>query len=207
MAVPGGRMFYADLPIFRHQAMDQWGAMQLGKQREQGANLRAQLAADTQRASDHFNDVFPTFKGYLSSALAGGPGGGGGPGPDITVSPVWTQGQMDQQVNAARATSNAQTQTAMRGMQQQLGARGYGSNSPLMAALQSQMEMGGMQRGADLERNIRWDSAQGNADQLLKSQVARENQFASRQQEANQRLASYNQMRTGLLGALAGLAR
>lgn len=157
----------------------------------------------------HFKMLFP----MLSGAFGGlGPAGmataGGGPvgtQPTISAGPVWNPQQVQQQVNASHASTDAETATHQNEAAASAGARGFSSQSPLVAALQGQMASAGMGQKADAERGIRWDAAAGNAKQTLTGQQAREGQYASRQSEDIERRKPYFAMQNALLSALGGL--
>lgn len=152
-----------------------------------------------------FDKIFPLIRQGMQQSPFIPVGGQSGPSPEISVGPVWNQNQIQRQVNAARATNDAATQGLMRRTQQQLGGQGFASNSPLLKALQSNQQMQNVAANADAERGIRWDSAEGNAGQLLKTQQARENQFANRQGEDIERRKAANQQQSALLSILAGM--
>lgn len=175
-----------------------------------GANYRAQLAADAARypaqlQQERFNQVFPLLSGLLGGYNFDRVGGQSGPSPEITVGPVWNQQQVQQQVNAARATNDAVTANQTRATEQEVAGRGFGSNSPLLAALRSGQQMAGMRTNAESERNIRLGAAETNAQQLLKTQQAREGQFATRMDEDIRRRQAALQGYSALLGTLGGL--
>jgi len=140
-----------------------------------------------------FQALFP----YFTKAISGTGGGPGGPLPTISAGPIWNQEMVQQQVNASRANTDAATASRGREAAQSLSGRGFGSNSPLLAALQGSFGRQGMAQNAESERNIRFGAAEGNAAQLLKSQTARSDQeLGSRKIQADQISA--------LLSALAG---
>lgn len=152
-----------------------------------------------------FNTLLPILQqgmGQFSSMV----GGGGGPGPRIDTGGVWNPQQVQQQVNASRATTDQTAAARNRQTQASLGGRGFGTRSPLLAALQGQTQNQAMATNAASERQIRWDASQGNAQHRLAGQTAAEDQFASRQREDIERrrtaLGSWN----ALLASIAGLA-
>lgn len=173
-----------------------------------------------------FNQVFPFLTSALGRFGLSGPPGPGNPifgnglpspldqpgsaspasqGPRIAAGPVWDAGQVQRQVNASRANVDAQTASRQRQAQQSTGARGFGSRSPLLAALQQQIAGQGMATGADQARDIRWQAAQGNAQQMLEGTKAQEGQYATRQAEGLEKRRQDVSGIQALLQALGGL--
>lgn len=185
---------------------------QLGTQ-QAGETQRANIAANASMypaklAMERFGQVFP----YLQSRFNqygpnnGGPASTNGNSPEITVGPVWNGQQIQQQVNQSRAANDAATQSQQRQMQQQLGGQGFGSNSPLAAALGSGMQNQNLMTNTQNETGIRNNAAQVNAGQVFNTQQARSQQFAQRQQEGLQAAQIRAGQGNALLAALAGLA-
>jgi hypothetical protein len=201
-----------------------WGDTNLGFQagldeKKREADLQHQLGmAGEAGKQNRFNSVFGYLSSLGNSLMGQGPfgqaltAGGGqvGQQPRIDAGPVWNAQQVQRQVNSARASNDATTASNMRQNRESLAGRGFGGNSPVAAALDSQTRAANLAANADSDRQIRWNAAQGNAQQTLQGQGARENQFASRQQEDIARKTPYVQgyfgQRNALLSALAGLA-
>lgn len=102
------------------------------------------------------------FASYLSGV------GGQAPAlPGLPSSEVFSGDQVNQQVNAARAQGDQGAAEQTRQSQQRLAAQGFGSRSPIQAALQQQILTGAGASNADQERQIRLDAAQANAQQGL----------------------------------------
>lgn len=206
----GGRMFATDIPAFRQQAYGQWGDERQG----QMANYRANVAADAakfpaQLQQDRFNRLLPSLQSALNGGGAGDSGVIGGAstaGPRIDIGPIWNEGQIQQQVNAGRAMNDRRLGGNLRQIRQSTAGRGFGANSPLQMALSTQARMGGAAANADLGRNVRWDSAQGNAQHRLSSQQAAEVQHSNRMQEDIERRKNRSQYQSSIIQALAGLA-
>lgn len=154
-----------------------------------------------------FNTVFPWLQGQIGG-MSKSPytiGGQSPAGPDITAGPVWNDQQIQQKVNAGKASVDQQTQTAQRTAAAGAAGRGFGGTSPLVQALQGQLAGQGLAAKAGQEQQTRWGAAQGNAQQMLSSQNAREGQFASRQQESIQRAKPYFDLQQALIGTLGGM--
>lgn len=95
-------------------------------------------------------------------------GGQARPQPDFTPSPVYTDQQMQQQVNAARGMNDARTATQQRLMSQQFAGRGIGAFSPAQQAMSRSLAMGNMRANAEAEREIPFQAAQANADSMFR---------------------------------------
>lgn len=184
------------------------------------ASQTAQLGADTARrgqdlsfqasmapinwSRERFGQLFP----LVQSELSGGVdrvGGASRPLPGVTVGGVWDDNQVQQQVNAARAGIDQRTA----GRQQQAGrsaaGRGFSPSSPLLQALSTQIGNAGMAAGADAERGIRWDAAEGNARQRLSAEQLAQQQWSD-YEDADIRRRQAATTRTGtLLQALAAM--
>lgn len=172
-----------------------------------GQDLQFQASmAPINWARERFNSVFPVFQ----QALEGGfgserVGGTNTPTPGITVGGVYSPQQIDQQVNAAKASSASDAATQKRMVEQQAGARGMSSRSPLVAALSGGIDAARMVGDADAERGIRFDAAGANAKQQLATETQRANVWAQNNQlDINRRQAIANQQNQ-LLAALAGI--
>jgi hypothetical protein len=170
-----------------------------------GANL-------AQQNLDFNRQKFGAIAGALGGAMANFGGGAATPGgqspasPEIGVRGVWDPQQVDQQVNAARASNDASTASRVRSAEAANGAAGFGPNSPLLMALRQGFQNQNLMANADAGRQIRTQAAQQNSDAIFKQQQARESQFASRQSEDIQRRTPYFQTQNALISALAGLA-
>lgn len=154
-----------------------------------------------------FNTVSPLLKGLMGQAQgqAGLVGGQNGPSPQIDAGPVWSPQMIDQQVNAAKAGTAQKAQTQMTANQRNTAASGFGSRSPLLAALNSGVGMQAQAAGTDAERNIRFGAAQGNAQQVLAGQQAQEGQWRDQQDADIRRRQANHQYVTSIAGLLAGM--
>ena len=158
-------------------------------------------------AQQRFNQIFPLLQSQLGQAQAGyqTPGGASGQSPEITVGPMWNPQQIQQQVNASRAANDQATAGRMQGVQRQVGASGFGSNSPLAMALQNNLQNQNLATNTANERETRMKATQENANQIFRTQMGREQQFAARQGEDIERRKPYFSTFNSLLGALSGL--
>lgn len=117
--------------------------------------------------------------GGTSGTGSGGTGGKGGVGglgsytTSIDTGGIWSDPQIQQQVNQQRASLDQAGATDQAAIQSKLASSGFGSNSPLAAALANQRQAATAAAGTGMEQNTRWNAAQGNANQLLQSQTAR----------------------------------
>lgn len=92
--------------------------------------------------------------------------------PQVNSGPIWNPQQIQQQVNAQRGQNDQGAATQIANMQGQVAGRGFGTGSPLAQALGGMFQMGNMGQNADAERQIRWDTAQGNAQHIQRGQIA-----------------------------------
>lgn len=156
-------------------------------------------------ARERFNQVFPLVTGALGSAT-GSTGGAMAPsGIERAPGTVFTGQQIDQNVNAMRAGNQQAAATQQRQNTAQNAAGGFGSNSPLLAALNNQASIGAMQANTAGERDIRLGASAANAKQGLGAATA--NNQARATFEANAIDSQRNQLnaRTSLIAALAGM--
>lgn len=92
------------------------------------------------------------------------------PQPAFNPSPVYTDQQMKQQVNAAQAANESRGATAQRQLQDSSGSRGFGAASPAVQALSRQIQMQTMGANATAAREIPFQAAQANADSMFRGQ-------------------------------------
>lgn len=173
------------------------------------AGLQANAAMFPARLQqERFNQVFPWLQGQIGGILNSGPftaGGQSGAGPEITASQVLSPQQIQQQVNNMRANVNQGVASQQRQAGNALAGRGLGTNSPLAMALNQGFANQGMASQVSGANQLRLGAAQQNAQQLLQSQVAREQQFANRENAQIERTKPYFQTINSLFGSLAGL--
>lgn len=157
-------------------------------------------------ARERFNQIFPMVQGAVAGAGTGGGAAMGSPG-GIERAPgtVYTPGQIDQNVNAMRAGNSQAAATQQRQNAAANAAGGFGSNSPLLAALNNQAALGALAANTGGERDIRLGAASANAKQGLGAASA--NNQARAAFEANAIDAQRNQLqsRSSLIAALAGM--
>jgi len=161
------------------------------------------------------NDTFDSINrgatdllGYLT-----GVGGSNLEAPALPGSQVYTDQQTQQRVNAARASGDATAAEQIRNAQRQTAAQGFGSKSPLLAALQAQIQTGAAASNADQEREIRLNSALANADQGVKVGALANQRYATQNEGDIERRRIAVSARQGdaanqisLLASLLGLA-
>lgn len=174
------------------------------------ANTQANAAMlPSQLQQSRFNQVFP----YLSSALGQANSSSGQLAgqanttgePKISAAPVYTQGQIQQQVNQQQAQNDQSTATQQRKISGQMAGRGEGANSPLAQALGMGLENQNLATNTQNAASTRLNSAQANSTQRLAGQTAQETQYANRQNEAIQRSQVYQNYLSSALGAMSGL--
>jgi hypothetical protein len=176
-ATGGGGGARGPAPQIDNTAAQLRGQKEIEGMRQAGENSRAQLSyqASTLPAllqQGRYQQLLPWAQAEYAAS-----GGTVGPAPEISVGPVWNQQQVQQQVNSGRARNDQAAQTQMRETQNSLAGKGFGGNSPLLAALQNQTQMGNMAANSDMERETRWNAAEGNAGHVLDTQKARSDQY------------------------------
>lgn len=130
-------------------------------------------------------------------------GGTNTPQTPITQGPIWTEQQIQGQVNQSKANNAQQTATQNTAAQNKAAGSGFGSRSPLVAALQGQNNAAMMANNAANEQSIRWGAAEGNAQHLLDTQKAAEQQWMNWNQSDIERRRAAGQNQSSLLAALA----
>lgn len=152
-----------------------------------------------------FGQIFPLVQNALNGFTANGGrvGGQNTPQPAVTTGGVYSDGQIQQNVNAARAGVDQQAATDSRAAAAKLAGQGFGGRSPLLAAIQGQIAGQAMGTGADQERQIRSNAAEANSKQNLASQQLAEQQWQDfNTADIQRRQAAANQT-SSLLAALA----
>lgn len=175
----------------------------------QGALDAQKLASIPVNAQmQRFNAILPMLSGQFSALNQRGSekvGGDNGTPPPISAGPTLNPQQIQQQVNSSRAANDQSTQGKIANSASSLAGRGFGSNSPLQAALAQGYQNSNMATNTANETATRLNAAQQNAGQLLNSQQALSNQWATGNQLDIQRKAPYFQQQNALISALAGL--
>jgi hypothetical protein len=125
--------------------------------------------------------------------------------PNITVGPVWSDQQIQQQVNSRNAAIGQETAARQRASREGMASRGFAGNSPLIQDLLTRMDMQGLAQKTENERDVRMQMANRNARHLLDTERAREQQFASREQEFLQNRGQGLNLVAALMGNIAGI--
>lgn len=170
---------------------------------------QAQIGADASKfpammQQNRFNKVFPWLTGQ-AGAIGNNAGDFGNGGPQIHTGGILNPQQIQQQVNAARAGNDQTTESQQQTQRQQLGGRGFGSNSPLLQALYGQSNASNLATNTANERDIRLGAAQKNASQLLATQGKAADVYGQRQAEKLQARGQDKQSYSALLAALSGI--
>ncbi len=171
-------------------------------------NLQLQLGQLPWQYKDKvFGTISPLLQNLMGNQGPGGTVGGQNPGvPQVDAGPIWSPQQVNQQVNSAKANNAQAADTQSKAAQTKLSAQGFGSKSPLLAALEGNIGQAKMGADADAERGIRWDAAGGNAGHVLKGQMANQGAAIAFNDADIKRRQSNNQYTTSLLSVLGGLA-
>jgi hypothetical protein len=114
--------------------------------------------------------------------------------PQISPGPILGPQDIQQQINSQRAYTDMSTQNRISDMRGSAAARGFGQQSPMIAALQGQYENAGLASNVENERLTRMQSAMENAKHRLDAETARERELTGRLSGRNT-----------ILQALAGL--
>jgi hypothetical protein len=120
--------------------------------------------------------LYQSLTGAFNPSLVGGTNTGQSP---ITQGPVWTDQQIDQQVNQSKSNNQQTAATQNQQITSRAAGQGFATRSPLVAALQGQTNASLMANNAKSEQDIRWNSAEGNARHTLDTQKAAEEQWAN----------------------------
>lgn len=175
---------------------------------------RIETAQDRQLALA--NKQFELKKGVLNSlsgllaSFGTGKSGAGAPeitaGPEFTPSPVYSKEQMIAQQNLIRDRSMQQAAGISKRATAKAGASGFAGNSPLLKALQANMELGGRVAGEQGALDFSRQADTANAQNMLAgSQLAQERHNAY-QQALLQRYQAQLNDRNALVSVLASLA-
>lgn len=174
--------------------------------RGQDVSLQASLAP-TNFARERFNTVFPWAQGAIGGLAAGGGDRvGGAPRalPGVTTGGVWSDEQVNQQVNSQKAGIQQQAAARQQQAAQQVAGRGFGRKSPLLAGLETSIGNQAMAAGADAERQTRWDAAQGNAQQRTTGETLAQQQWKDYEDSDIRRRQVSGNNTAALLSALSG---
>lgn len=193
------------------RAIDQQAMQQTADRDFQGGqaeanrqNALAQTMAPINFKRDVFNQVSPLLSGLMTGDTQR-VGGQSSAAPGITRGPVWTDQQIQEQVNAGQAANQASADTQNRGTAARMAGQGFGSRSPLLAALQGGTNMQTAAANADLARTTRWDAAQGNADQTYRTDQLGQQAWNLAEQQDIARRQMQQSYTTNLASVLAGL--
>ena len=147
-----------------------------------------------------FGQVSPLLTGLLTGSTER-VGGQSGAAPAVARGPIWTDQMIGEQINAGRGANLAAADTQNRAAATKMAGQGFGTRSPLLAALQGATNMQAAAANSDLARETRWDAAQGNADQTYRTdQLAVQAWNQAEQQDIQRR-----QMQTTYAGNLASV--
>lgn len=147
---------------------------------------------------------------WMKNRFGGGKGSGGSspfttPQPGIDTSGIWSPDQIQQRVNASTANTDRAAATQIRGQQQSAGAKGFGTQSPLVAALQQQALGQAAGTNAEQDNSIRWNAAEGNRKMVLDAEKARLDAWAQAQNARNQWWNIQSGRDNALIAAMAGI--
>lgn len=128
-----------------------------------------------------FNQQYGTLSGILSGYGSGDNyarvGGQNTAQQAIDTSPIWSDQQIQQRVNAARAQNDASAQSQAQQAARTMSGQGFSSASPILAALQGQTYNTNRAANTQAENDLRWTAAEGNKAHVLAAQKAAEDQW------------------------------
>lgn len=133
-------------------------------------------------------------------------GGVNSPMSPISQGSIWSDQQIDQQVNQSKSNNQQMAATQNQQISNRAAGQGFASKSPLVAALQGQTNAATMANNAKSEQDIRWNAAEGNSRHLLDTQKAAQQQWADwNDADIRRRQAAY-QGQASLLAALGAFS-
>jgi hypothetical protein len=160
-------------------------------------------------AQGQFGNLVPGGSGSGALGGAGGAAGSAGAGslgPNIQTGGVYNPQQIQSQVNTMRAQNDQGMNTQNKAAAAKMGGQGFGTNSPLLDALQGQNAASTLQANTTGEQQLRSTAAQQNAQQLLSSQQAMAQQFSQAQSNLTAQRGQNLSTISSLLGALGSYA-
>ncbi len=92
--------------------------------------------------------------------------------PKVTSGPIWSDQQIQDQVNNLKASSAQQADTNTRKYQERMAQQGYGQGSPITFGAQIAIDNARMAGDSAAERQARWEAAQGNANFQQQGEIA-----------------------------------
>lgn len=182
---------------------------QVGGQEDVARQQAATAAAALGQKGSEFNQAFGLLSNSLpGSGSASASGFGGNPTsaqPTNNTGGIWSP----QQINAQIAQSNAQgiqgAQAQQRQNANQMAGQGFGAGSPALQQMNSNAMSQAIASNASNANNLRYTSAQGNAQQQLAGQTQAQTAWSQAQQQDIARKALNEQYSASLAGAIAGL--
>lgn len=225
-AGPGNSPFVADNGPWNQTMLGQQSGQKSQEGIAAGHDVAAEQEAQTAAApgmyaaaakQGRFNSVLPMFQGALNAGGfgAGGWGSGGqagntspgqvGQAPQISAAPIWSQEQIQQQINGQTAQNDAKTGGQIRDINQSAAGRGFGSNGPLSQALGVMAQGQNTATNTQNAQQTQWNAAQGNAQQVLAGQQAQEGQFSDINNQDIERHKVVAGRQNALIAALGGL--
>lgn len=189
----------------RYVADAQAGAQRYGYDAQRGiAQLQAQNALDLLTKKQGFSSGL--IDRFFGTGGAGGTGGifgqigagglsDGGAGPEISVGSLFTPSQVQSLTNSQVAGNDARYAAELGDLMRSFGASGFSpSASPMAAALRSQLLARNIGANSNARLSTNLQTAQANANQLLSTQKAREDQFSNRRKELAALMSAFSPM-------------
>lgn len=145
-------------------------------QRRRQRNEESRYATGQNFLQNAWNTIQPQQPFFGAGGAFGminpyGPGGDS-KRPTVSSGPIWNGQQIQGKVNASRGQNDAITGNRISSTQGDLAWRGFGSFSPLGAALAAQMGGQNLQANTANDQTTRWNAAEGNARHVQAGQIA-----------------------------------
>jgi len=118
--------------------------------------------------------------------------------PEFDLRKIYSQGDIQQMVNAQQADISAKAAQRMQQIAEQMGGRGIGASSPAVMARQMSSLANSIAEGTEADRRTRMEKFMENEDHLTNALQAAERQYAALQQNNIRR----DRNRINLIGSL-----
>lgn len=161
------------------------------------------VTSGQQEARDRYKmSIFDKL--YGASGQYGAVGGTTQPQPTITRGPLYSQQQIDQQVNQGVAANDARYQTLMKQLGESAAARGLGMRSPAIQAQMTQLGIANIGDNARTEMATPMRYLQANADQTFRTDQLAQQQWMGGEDVDIRRRQQQLQQLNALLSSLGG---
>jgi hypothetical protein len=180
-------------------------------QGEQNAADRSNQQTIAAMPWDYRRQVFGTISPLLQGLLGGAGGSmraGGTPGeppPPTTNATVWDAGQIQSQINDQKATSAQAASTQERANAARVAGSGFGSNSPLLMALNNNVQSARMAGDSAAELATSLGASEANARLGVEQARTNAQNYATQTDAITRQRQSQLGYQSSLVAALAGM--